>query len=82
MPNPLTPTSAEFNNNTKPEKYDMLKKAIRSNAKYVRLFDVCNERKRNYLMAIIMKEVCDVCDEVFPQIQSEELNDDSGGQIQ
>ena len=60
----------------------MLQEAIKSNAEYVRLFDVCNERKRNYLMAIIMKEVCEVCDEVFPQIKSEEINEVNGGQIQ
>ena len=72
----------EFNDKTSVEKYEMLQEAIKSNANYVRLFDVCNERKRNYLMAIIMKEVCDVCDEIFPQIKSEELNEDSGDQIQ
>ena len=43
----------------------MLKKAIKSNAKYVSLFDICNERKRDYLMATIIKEVYDVCDELF-----------------
>ena len=56
----------------------MLKKAIKSNAKYVSLFDICNERKRDYLMATIIKEVYDVCDELFPKKLSRKQDDDGG----
>ena len=42
------------------------------------LFDICNERKRDYLMATIIKEVYDVCDELFPKKLSRKQDDDGG----